>query len=457
MEGITAIILAAGQGKRMKSEIPKVLHRAAGTPLIQYVIDSVVSAAIDELIIVTGQGSEQVRQALGADYSYALQTEPRGTGDAVKRALPNLSAGCLEVLVCCGDTPLLTGATLSTLIETRRQSGAEAVVLSSVFDNPAGYGRICRGSDNMVEAIVEDKDATQEQKEICEINTGTYIFTREALEKTINRLTPDNKQGEYYLTDCIALLRGDGMPVAAVTAPPEETVGINTRRELAAAEHTLRQRQCDRLMDAGVTIIDPASTFIDRQVEVGPDTVIYPFTLLEGSTRVGRRCLLGPGTRLVSATLGEDVTVQSSVIMESEVGNSCNIGPFAYIRPGSVLADQVKIGDFVELKKTVVGHGSKIPHLSYVGDSLIGSGVNVGAGTITCNYDGVHKHQTIIEDGAFIGSNTNLVAPVTVGQGAVTGAGSTITRDVPAHALAVERARQTVIAEWVLKKGEKGK
>lgn len=456
----------------MKSALPKVLHRCAGAPLIAYVLDAVAAAGIDEVVIVIGTGASLVREALGDGYRYALQEQQLGTGDAVAKALPQLSASCRDLLVLCGDTPLLTPGSLTRLLAARRgehgartgrdgstgpgaAGAAAACVLTSIFDDPAGYGRIVRDDTGLVAAIVEDGDATPEQREIREINTGTYAFDRVALESALSHLQPDNRQGEYYLTDVIGLLRQDGRAVAAVTAPPAETAGINSRRDLAAAERIFRQRECERLMDAGVTIIDPAATYIDHGVEVGRDTVIYPFCFLEGQTRVGADCLVGPGTRLIDTSLGSGVTVQSSLLVESSAGDGCQIGPFAYLRPGTALAEGVKVGDFVELKQTQVGPGSKIPHLSYIGDTTIGAGVNVGAGTITCNYDGVSKHRTSIGDGAFIGSNTNLVAPVSVGSGAVTGAGSTITRDVPEDALAVERSRQTVVANWRQRKGRK--
>lgn len=455
MQGVGAIILAAGQGKRMLSEIPKVLHHAAGRPLVRHVLDAAEEAGIAEIIVVVGQGAEMVRNALGVGYTYALQEKPRGTGNAVLLALPYLSAACKEVVVLCGDTPLLRPETLVRLIAARREADAAAALLTSVFENPHGYGRILRNTAGLVEAVIEESDATPEQKEIREINTGTYVFARDALEGSISRLRPDNKQGEYYLTDCVHILRAEERPVVALAAPAEETAGINTRGQLAVAEAILRRRECLRLMEAGVTIRDPETTYIDKGVEVGGETVIHPFTFLEGGTRVGRGCMVGPGTRICGATLGDGVVVQFSVVIESVIGDGCQIGPFSYIRPGSVLAGNVKVGDFVELKKARVGQGSKIPHLSYIGDAVLGSGVNIGAGTITCNYDGARKHQTLIGDGAFIGSNTNLVAPVSVGKDAVIGAGSTITRDVPGAALAVERARQSVIPDWSKKK--KGK
>jgi bifunctional UDP-N-acetylglucosamine pyrophosphorylase/glucosamine-1-phosphate N-acetyltransferase len=455
MREVGAVILAAGQGKRMLSKTPKVLHQAAGRPLVGHVLDAVEGAGIKEIIVVIGQGADLVQSTLGPGYTYALQEHPLGTGDAVLQALPHLAADCQEVMVLCGDTPLLRPETLIRLIEARREAGAAAAVLTSIFEDPHGYGRILKKDSQLVEAIIEECDATPEQKKINEINTGTYVFTREALEATISRLKPDNKQGEYYLTDCVRLLREEGSPVVAVVAPAEETAGINTRVQLAAAERLLRKRECLRLMEAGVTICDPETAYIDKGVDVGQDTVLYPFTFLEGGTRVGRGCTVGPGTRLSGATLGDEVTVQFSVVIDSVISDSCQIGPFAYIRPGSRLDERVKIGDFVELKKAQVGPGSKIPHLSYIGDAVLGSGVNIGAGTITCNYDGLEKHQTVIEDGVFVGSNANLVAPVAIGKDAVIGAGSTITKDVPASALAVERARQAVVPDWSKKKKEK--
>jgi bifunctional UDP-N-acetylglucosamine pyrophosphorylase/glucosamine-1-phosphate N-acetyltransferase len=440
----------------MKSEIPKVLHRAAGAPLLRHVLEAVEKAGIGEIVVVVGQGAEMVREALGDNkYTFAFQEKQLGTGDAVLKALPFLAEECREVLVLCGDTPLLRAETLEKLAVSLRDGSSSAAVLTSVFEDPRGYGRIIKTGDNIVEAIVEESDATVEEKRIQEINTGAYAFTKEALEAAIRRLQPDNKQGEYYLTDCIRLLRDDGRTVTAVTAPAAETAGINTRRQLAEAERLLRERECLRLMDEGVTIHDPAATYIDKGVQVGRDTVIYPFTFLEGKTVIGKGCAIGPGTRICSAVVGDGVSVQYSVVIESSVGDRCNIGPYAYLRPGNALADEVKIGDFVELKKTSVGQGSKIPHLSYVGDSDVGARVNVGAGTITCNYDGVHKHKTIIQDGVFVGSNTNLVAPVSVGKDAVIGAGSTITKDVPAASLAVERAKQVAVLDWREKKRNK--
>ncbi len=449
------MILAAGKGKRMQSVVPKVLHKVAGAPLVAHVVDAVREAGITEIVVVVGKNTQNLQEVLGDSCRYVLQEEPLGTGDAVQRALPALAAETQEVVVLCGDTPLLTGATIRKLIEERRRTSAAVAVLTSIVADPSGYGRILRDEEGMVVGIIEEADATPEQQLISEINTGTYVFLREALEATLSRLRPENQQGEYYLTDCIGLLREAKRLVCAVAAPAEETAGVNTRKDLVFAEKILRERQCQRLLEAGVTIIDPATTYVDKGVEVGRDTVIYPFTILEGKTRVGEGCVLGPGTRIVDCAVGDRVTIQYSVVVGSTLGHDCQVGPFSYIRPGTVLAAGVKVGDFVELKKAVIGAGSKVPHLSYIGDAVVGEGVNIGAGTITCNYDGVRKHETRIGDRAFIGSNTNLVAPVTIGEGAVTGAGSTITKDVPPGALAVERARQVIVPNWRKKKEEK--
>jgi bifunctional UDP-N-acetylglucosamine pyrophosphorylase/glucosamine-1-phosphate N-acetyltransferase len=304
-----------------------------------------------------------------------------------------------------------------------------------------------------VQRIVEQRDATPRELAVKEINTGIYCFSAPGLFDALSAIKSENAQGEYYLTDIIGQLVQQGEPVAALKVEdPREVEGINDRRQLARIEAYLRQQILEELMLSGVTVVDPATTFVDRNVKIGPDTVIYPFTIIEGNTVIGRNCVIGPGSRLIDVQTGEGVVIEHSVIRESKIGDNCTIGPFAYIRPGCVLAPEVKVGDFVELKKTVVGRGSKIPHLSYVGDATVGSGVNIGAGTITCNYDGEKKWPTVIGDGAFIGSNTNLVAPVEVGKGAFIGAGSTITRDVPPGALGIERGRQRNIENWLQKK-----
>lgn len=462
MAEIAAVVLAAGKGKRMKSALPKVMHRVGGKFLVQHVLDALKEAGIEEIVLVVGHGAETVKSALGEGYRYVLQEEQLGTAHAVWQARDALSEECRTVVVVCGDTPLLSSVTLRSLIAKHREGQAQATVLSAVFKNPAGYGRIVRDENGEWERIVEESDASPAEKAICEGNTGTYCFDREWLFKALPYVGRGNAQGEYYLPDVLLILKQWGQKVQVLPlAAEEEALGINSRQQLAEIEKILRWRTLERLMEEGVTVLDPSSTFVDAGVEVGRDTVIYPFTFLEGKTRVGASCRLGPFTRIVDSSLGSEVEVQNSVILQSILGDRCTVGPFAYLRPETRLADGVKVGDFVEIKKSTVGEGSKIPHLSYVGDAVIGKDVNIGAGTITCNYDGANKFVTLIEDGAFIGSNTNLVAPVKIGASAVTGAGSTITKDVPAGALAVERSQQKIVNNWkkkrMVRKGEEDK
>lgn len=441
----TAIVLAAGKGTRMKSRRPKVLHQVAGQPLITHVIEAIAACGVEQSVVVIGHGGEEVQATLGEGAIYAWQREQLGTGHAVMMARPQISDEVKTVMVVCGDTPLLTGKTLASLLTSHEKSGAMATVLTAVLHDPSGYGRIIRDASGYVTAIVEQKDATDEQRSIREINSGTYCFDRAALFAALDEITPANAQGEYYLTDVLAIFRKRGGFVGAQVMEDErEILGINSRRQLAEAEAVMQQRLREKWMDAGVTMIDPNSVWFSHRVSIGPDTILYPQTILEGETVIGEGCVLGPATRISNSCIGDEVTVQNSIILDSHVSDRCTVGPFAYLRPGTKLGEEVKVGDFVEIKKSVIGKGSKVPHLSYVGDATIGTGVNIGAGTITCNYDGEKKSSTTIEDGVFIGSNTNLVAPVVVGAGALIGAGSTITKDVPAGSLAVERARQIV-------------
>jgi bifunctional UDP-N-acetylglucosamine pyrophosphorylase/glucosamine-1-phosphate N-acetyltransferase len=450
-----AVILAAGLGTRMKSKIPKVLHQLAGVPLVSHVLDALKEAAVDDIIIVLGYQGEMVEKTLGKDYRYVYQQEQLGTGHALLQALPLLQeyAGG-HCLVLCGDTPLLTGETLKNLKERHLQTGAKATVLTAKLDNPSGYGRIIKGSGG-IKRIVEERDATVEEKLIKEINTGAYCFDLASVKEGLARLTPANAQGEYYLTDIIKFLVDQKERVETYLLENAwEALGVNNRIQLAEAEAYLRRRLLEKQMLAGVTIIDPANTYIGKQVQIGQDTIVYPGVIMEGSTKIGQNCRIGPYTRLVDTIVGDDCTINNSILLESKVGQGCNIGPYSYLRPGTELADQVKVGDFAELKKSYVGKGSKIPHLSYIGDSVIGEGVNIGAGTITCNYDGKKKHQTIIKDRAFVGSNTNLVAPITVGEDAYIGAGSTVTKDIPSGALAIARGRQRNLENWQRRKEE---
>lgn len=450
---LAAIVLAAGKGTRMKSRVPKVLHKICGRPMLFYVLDAVRSAGVKETVVVVGFGADQVAREVGDGAAVALQAEQLGTGHALQQAGPFLRDFCGDILVVCGDTPLITPETLARLAGEHRASGAAATVLTAEMDDPRGYGRVLRDAAGRVIRIVEEKDATPEEKITREINTGVYCFKAAGLFEGLAGIKPVNAQGEYYLTDIIGLFVGRGLLVGAVkAADPGEMAGINDRVQLALAERVVRDAILKDLMLSGVTVIDPASTFVDKGVKIGPDTVINPYTIIRGNTVVGECCAIGPGVSLVDTKVGDNVAIRNSIVEEGEVGDGSTVGPFAYLRPGTRLDKNVKVGDFVEIKMSSIGSGSKVPHLSYVGDAVVGKGVNVGAGTITCNYDGQKKWPTQIGDGAFIGSNSNLVAPVEIGPGAYIGAGSTITKDVPAGALGVERARQSVIPGWADKR-----
>jgi bifunctional UDP-N-acetylglucosamine pyrophosphorylase/glucosamine-1-phosphate N-acetyltransferase len=449
MSGVTATVLAAGKGTRMHSLLPKVLHKVAGKHMARHVLEAAAGAGVDRMVVVVGHQAELVRTALGPDYLYAYQEEQRGTGHAVLQARSLFPPENDTVLILCGDTPLLRSETIKRLIAEHRESQAVVTVLTAVLPDPAGYGRVIRETGGMVKKIVEAKDADAEELAVTEINTGAYCFQKQFLLAALDTIRPANAQGEYYLTDVISQARRQGLMVAGLIAEDyREVMGINSRVDLARAEQIFRERINRDLMEAGVTLLDPASTFIDAGVAIGIDTVIYPFTIIEGATVIGSGCTLGPGTTIRDAYLANGVSVMASVVLESRVGDGCTIGPYAHLRPGSVLEKGVKVGNFVELKKTTVDQGSKVSHLTYLGDTTVGCQVNVGAGTITCNYDGVHKWPTVIGDHAFIGSNTNLVAPVEVGAEAVIGAGSTITKNVPPGALGLARNRQTNILQW---------
>lgn len=452
---ITAVILAAGKGTRMKSALPKVLHKAGGRTMLAQVLHQVRAAGIADCCVVVGHGAEQVRASLPqeAGLRFALQMPQLGTGHCVQQAMPHIAPNCDAIMIVCGDTPLLTAKTLAALCEKFRATGVDGLILTADLPDPTGYGRIIRAAGGNVCAIVEEKDATAEQKAVREINTGAYIFRHAALKQALAQLDNNNAQGEYYLTDVIRLIAEAGGHIDTLTtADPIETTGVNDRVQLAEAAAELYRRKAQELMLSGVTIIDPANTYIDQQVTVGQDTIIYPGCQLRGDTHIGAGCTIDGDCIITDSVIGDNCTLTKCVLDQAEAASGANIGPFAYLRPGTRLGENVKIGDFAEVKNAVIGAGSKIPHLSYIGDAEVGSGVNIGCGAITCNYDGVNKHKTIIGDDVFIGSNTNLVAPVSVGRGAFVGAGSTITKEVAAGALAVERARQTEIAGWAAEK-----
>lgn len=446
--GLAAVILAAGKGTRMKSDLPKVLHKICGVPLIRHVLKAARDAGAERIVVVAGFGGELVEQEIKGMAEVVYQHEQKGTAHALQQAA-QLRDFPGDILVLCGDTPLISADSLKELVLTHRDRGAWATVLTAVLEDPTGYGRIIRDSAGNVTGIVEQKDAQPGQLTIKEINSGMYCFKADRLFDALAHLKPDNAQGEYYLPDVIGQYVEAGKKVSALSVSDAvEIMGVNDRCQLAVAREAMARRINNRHMLAGVTLVDPSTVYIDDGVVIGRDTIIYPHTMLEGKTVIGEGCEIGPFTQLISARIKDGVRVRQSVIEESDIGSKCLIGPYAYIRPGCVLASRVKVGDFVELKKASIAQGSKVPHLSYVGDAVLGQNVNIGAGTITCNYDGEKKWTTTIGDHAFIGSNTNLVAPVKIGNGAVTGAGSTITRDVPDGALGVAREKQKNIPEW---------
>lgn len=438
-----AIILAAGQGKRMKSKLYKVLHPVCGKPMVGHVLDTVGKAGVTRNIVVVGHGAEAVQSYLGSAADYVLQEQQLGTGHAVKMAKDMLGSEEGTTIVICGDTPLVTEETLEGLMELHESRGAAATVLTAHMDNPAGYGRVIRSSEGSVTKIVEQKDCSPEEDAVQEINTGTYCFDNAKLFAALDKVTNNNAQQEYYLTDVVGIFREAGETVEAyMTEDAAESIGVNDRVALSEAEGFMRQRLVRKHMLNGVTIIDPSSTYIGADVTIGSDTVLYPGTMLKGNTVIGEGSVIGPNTDIEDSIIGDNVTVKHSVLSKAEVGNGSSVGPFAYLRPASKLGEDVKIGDFVEIKNATIDNGSKVSHLSYIGDATVGKNVNIGCGAITVNYDGYNKSVTEIEDDAFVGSNVNLIAPVKVGKGAYVVAGSTITHSVSENDLAIARVRQ---------------
>jgi bifunctional UDP-N-acetylglucosamine pyrophosphorylase/glucosamine-1-phosphate N-acetyltransferase len=449
MTELLTVVLAAGKGTRMQSTLPKVLHEVGGKAMLQQVLDAAKDAGSKRNVVVVGFGGETVKTAIGTQAEFVVQTKQLGTGHAVAQAADLLKNIDGTVMVLCGDTPLLTGKLLKKLYDEHKKAGAKATVLTAIMPDANGYGRIIRTKAGAVEKIVEQKDAAPQELLVQEVNSGIYCFECKALFKALENLNCDNAQGEYYLTDVLEILNKAGEKVWAVTADDyEETLGINSRVQLAGAEKIIRHRKNIELMNQGITIMDPDSTFIDMDVQIGKDTIIYPFTWLEGKTVVGDHCEIGPNSRFTNAKIGSFVTAHFSYGHDCEIEDEVILGPYVHLRPQTKIMKKVKIGNFVEVKNSIVGEGTKLPHLSYIGDADIGSGVNMGCGTITVNYDGKKKFRTVVGNDAFVGCNSNLVAPVSVGDGAYVGAGSTITKDVPPAALAIARQRQRNIEGW---------
>ncbi len=438
-----AIVLAAGKGTRMKSKLYKVLHPVCGKPMVQHVVDHVMSVGVQNIVTVVGHGAELVKTQIGDHSEYALQAEQLGTAHAVIQAAPMLKDKEGTTLVICGDTPLISPETIQALFDEHERLQAKATILTAHLEDSTGYGRIIRGENGSVIKIVEHKDASPEELTVQEINTGTYCFDNKALFEALNEVNNNNAQGEYYLPDVIEILKAKGEIVAAYkTANFDETLGVNDRFALSIAESIMRKNINKKHMLNGVTIIDSASTYISADAKIGSDTIIYPGTMIYGNSIIGTGSTIGPNTEIIDSEIGNDTVIKQSVVHESKIGHSTTVGPFAHIRPASTLGDEVRIGNFVETKKVTFGNGSKASHLSYIGDAEIGQGVNLGCGSITVNYDGKNKFKTTIEDNVFVGCNSNLIAPVTVKKGSYIAAGSTITDEVPEDSLAIARARQ---------------
>lgn len=450
-----AIILAAGQGKRIKSNLPKVLHKACGKEMVNHVIDTMREAGIDDVNVIIGKGAKLVQDRTSSrNVTYSLQEEQLGTGHAVKCAKAFLDGKSGVVAIFTGDAPLIKASTVKKLIDIHIANNNCATLLTSIVENPTGYGRIVR-NDNAVEKIVEHKDCSEDELNITEINAGMYCFDIKNLLDALGKLSNNNAQGEYYLTDVIEIFKSNGEKIGAMVTNFEETLGVNSRSELAVVENILRKRINKMHLDNGVTIIDPNNTYIGVDVKIGQDTIIYPGNVIEGDTVIGESCVIYPNSRVNNSIIEEGVEIQSSVILDSKIGKNTTVGPFAYIRPESNIGNSVRIGDFVEIKKSTIGDNTKVSHLTYIGDAEVGTSCNFGCGTVVVNYDGKKKHKTKIGNNVFIGCNTNIVAPVEVKDNSYTAAGSTITKEVPEGSLAVARARQKNIDGWVERNNNK--
>jgi len=455
MGDLHVVILAAGKGTRMKSALPKVLHRVAGIPMIEHVLATAEALRPASTTVVIGHQGDALKVALAAhtQLTFVVQEPQLGTAHALLTAEPALRGASGTVVLLSGDVPLLSLQTLQNLRDRHEAGAAAATVVTAVVDDPTGYGRIVRSGEKIAR-IVEHRDATAQERAIREINSGIYAFAAEGLFDALRRIAAENAQHEYYLPDVIALFREQGRNVETVVVDAvDEIRGINSRSELAALSRIVRDKKTAELMAAGVTIEDPATTYVDPGVTIGPDTILHPGVSIEGRTTIGGGCEIHSGVRIVDSRLGDRVIVRNHcLITDASLSSDARVGPFAHLRDGAAIGEDARVGNFVELKKTALGAGSKAMHLAYLGDATIGAKVNIGAGTITCNYDGAAKNPTTIEDGAFIGSDSQLIAPVTIGKGAYVGSGSTIRQDVPAGALAVSAGKQRNLEGWVAKK-----
>ena len=439
----TSVILAAGMGTRMKSKMPKVLHKVCGKPLSKWVIDASEAAGADKVCAVVGHKAETVKEVLGDVCEFALQAEQKGTGHAVMQAIDVIKNSKGEVVILNGDTPLITAETINKAIEYHKNNGNQATVITAILDDATGYGRIVRDNDGSVLKIVEQKDASKEEKKINEVNSGMYVFDAQSLVYALDKITPNNAQGEYYLTDTLEILLSAGKKIGGYAISDNDEIrGINDRVQLNEAEKIMQKRINEYHMRNGVTMRNPESVYIEDGVEIGNDTEICQNVTIKSGTKIGSDCVIGSGSMLDRAVIHDGVDVLSSVILESEVDEGTHVGPFAYIRPNCHVGKEVKVGDFVELKNSNIDDGTKISHLTYIGDSDVGKRVNFGCGTVTCNYDGKKKYRTTIGDDCFVGCNTNFVSPINVGDGVYIAAGSTITEDIPENSLSIARARQ---------------
>ncbi|MGL4403615.1 MAG: bifunctional UDP-N-acetylglucosamine diphosphorylase/glucosamine-1-phosphate N-acetyltransferase GlmU [Fusobacteriaceae bacterium] len=444
---LRSLILGAGKGTRMKSDLPKVIHKINGIPMVKKIMNLLDGIEVEENILILGHKKEVVLEALG-DVNYVVQEEQLGTGHAILMAQPRLKDFHGDIMVLCGDTPLLRRETLKKLYEHHRESRAVTTLLTSIYENPFGYGRIVKEQGDVI-AIVEEKEATSEIKAIKEVNAGVYIFDSQELWKALSKIDNKNDKGEYYLTDVIGIQVRDGKKVGSYLLQDNlEILGVNSKVELAQAEAELRRRKNIELMEDGAILIDPANTYIEDRVKIGRDTILYPGALIQGETEIGENCEILGNTRIIDCKIGNRVRIESSALEESILEEGVTVGPFAHLRPKSHLKEGVHVGNFVEIKKSTLEKGVKAGHLTYLGDATVGEKTNIGAGTITCNYDGKNKFKTTIEKNVFIGSDTMLVAPVTIGEGALTAAGSVITKNVPGKALAVARSKQIIKLDW---------